>query len=175
MTICLEAADELTADEIRSVVDTMTEEALQHVLRSLKNRTKGGEDQETRGRIWRDGVQPWLERYWPSVMSRNTAVTSQWMLDLVTEAGDAFPDAVDWCLARLRPITDHGLRPLAIGDIATQHPYDVFRLLKQIVPENDIKAHHRYQLRQLLDRLKAARPAFSKDADFQRLYRLATR
>lgn len=83
-------------------------------------------------------------------MSRNIPATSQWMLDLVTEAGDAFPDAIDWCLAHLRPIADHGLRPLAIGDIATRHPEDVFRLVKQIVPENDIKAHQQYQLRQLL-------------------------
>ena len=118
-------------------------------------------------------MQPWLARHWPSVMSRNTPGTSQWMLDLVTEAGDAFPEAVDWCLPHLRPIADHGLRPLAIGETATQHPQDVFRLVKQLVHENDIKAHQQYQLRQLLDRLKAVRPAFSKDADFQRLYRVA--
>lgn len=173
MAICLEGADELTADEIWGVVDTMTEEALTRVLRSLKQRMEG--DEEARGRIWRDRAQTWLEQYWPSDMSRNTAVTSQWMLDLVIEAGDAFPDAVDWCLTRLRPITDHGLRPLAMGDIATQHPCDVFRLVKQIVPENEIKAHQQYQLRELLDRLKEARPALAKDADFQRLYRLATR
>ena len=173
MAICLEAADELTADEIRCVVDAMPEEALTRVLRSLKHRLKG--DEEARGSIWRDRLQPWLERYWPSVMSRNTPGTSQWMLDLVTEAGDAFHEAVDWCRAHLRPIADHGLRPLAIGDIATQHPQDVFRLVKQIVPEDDIKAHQQYQLRQLLDRLKAARPTLSRDADFQRLYRVATR
>lgn len=173
MAICLEAADELTADEIRSVVDTMPEEALKHVLRGLKHRVEG--DEEARGRIWRDRVQPWLDRYWPSVASRNTPATSQWMLDLVTETGDAFPEAVDWCLTRLRPITDHGLRPLVIRDTATQHPQHVFRLVKQIVPENDIKAHQQYQLHQLLDRLKAAWPALSQDADFQRLYRLATR
>ena len=35
MAICLEAADELTADEILGVVDTMPEEALMRVLRSL--------------------------------------------------------------------------------------------------------------------------------------------
>ena len=173
VAICLEASDELTADEIRGVVDTMTEEALNRVLRSLKQRMKG--DEEARGRIWRDRVQPWLERYWPSVLSRNTAATSQWMLDLVTEAGDAFPDAVDWCLTRLRPITDHGLRPLVMEDMATLHPDDVFRLVKQIVPKGDIEPHQRYVLRELLDRLKAARPALSKDADFQRLYRVATR
>ena len=62
-----------------------------------------------------------------------------------------------------------------MGDIATQHPRDVFRLVKQIVPDGDIKAHQQYVLRQLLDRLKVARPGLSKDADFQRLYRVATR
>ena len=173
MAICLEAADELTADEIRGVVDTMTEEALQRVLRNLKHRMEG--DREARGRVWRDRVQPWLEQYWPSVLSRNTSGTSQAMLDMLIEAGDAFPDAVDWSLARLCPVADHGLRPLAMGDIAAQRPHDVFRLVKQIVPDADIPAHQKYVLHQLLDRLKVARPALSQDADFQRLYQVATR
>ena len=173
MAICLEATDELTGDEIRGVVDTMTEEVLKRVLRSLIHRMKG--DEAARGLIWRDRVQPWLDRYWRSVLSRNTSATSEAMLKLVTEAGDAFAEAVDWSLVRLRPIADHGLRPLAMGEIATQHPDDVFRLVKQIVPDEEIQPHQKYQLRELLDRLKAARPALTKDADFQRLYRIATR
>ena len=173
MAICLEAADELTAAEIRGVVDTMTEEALQRVLRNLKHRMEG--DREARGRVWRDRVQPWLEQYWPSVLSRNTSATSQAMLDMLIEAGDAFPDAVDWSLARLCPVADHGLRPLAMGDIAAQRPHDVFRLVKQIVPDADLPAHQKYVLHRLLDRLKVARPALSQDAAFQRLYRIATR
>jgi len=173
MAICLEAADELTGDEIHGVVDTMPEEALKRVLRNLRHRMKG--DEAARGLIWTDRVQPWLDRYWPSVLSRNTSATSEAMLNLVTEAGDAFAEAVDWSLARLRPIADHGLRPLVRGDIATEYPDDVFRLVKQIVPDGEIQHHQRYQLRELLDRLKAARPELANDADFQRLYRIATR
>ena len=173
MAICLEAADDLTAEETHGVVEAMTEDALKRILRSLKHRMNGNE--AARGLIWRDRVQPWLELYWPSVLSRNTSGTSEAMLGLVIEAGDAFPEAVDWSLARLRPIADYGLRPLAKGDMATRHPRDVFRIVKQIVPDGDIKPHQQYVLRQLLDRLKAARPALSKDADFQRLYQVATR
>ena len=173
MVICIEAEGELTGDEIRCVVDMMTEEALKRILRSLKHRMEG--DEEARGRIWMDRVQPWLEHYWPRVLSKNTSVTSEAMLDLVTEAGDAFPDAVDWSLPLLRPTAIHGLRRLAMGEVVTQHPRDVFRLVKQIVPDGGIKVHQQIVLGRLLDGLKVAQPALSKDADFQRLYQVATK
>ena len=172
MAICLEAADELTAGEIRGVIETMNEEALCRVLRSLKHRMKG--DEEARGRIWKERVQPWLDQYWPSVLSRNTSATSESILDLVTKAGDAFPDSVDWSLSRLRTIADCRLSPLAMGDIATRHPRDVFRLIKQIIPEDGIKSHQQNELRPLLNQLKVGQPDLSKDSDFQRLYRIAT-
>ena len=172
MAICLEAADELTDGEIRGVIDTMKEEALCRVLRSLKHRMKG--DEEARGRIWRERVQPWLDQYWPSLLSRNTSATSESMLDLVTKAGDAFPDAVAWSLSSLGTIADCRLSPLAMGDIATRHPPDVFRLIKQIIPEDGIKSHQQYELLPLLNQLNVGQPDLSKDADFQRLYRIAT-
>ena len=54
MTVCLEAPNELTAEEIRGVVGRMSEEDLKTVLRSLKRRLSG--EPAERATTWGDKV-----------------------------------------------------------------------------------------------------------------------
>ena len=172
MAICLEAPDQLDDDEIHRVVETMSEPTLQRVLQSLKQRMKG--DPEARGRVWIDKIYPWLQQYWPNVLARNTSATSQSMLDMLVEAGDAFPEAVDWAAPYLCPIEGPGLYLLGVGDIPEQYPAQAFRLIKAVVANDVLPANERPVLCQLMDRLKATRPALAQDPAFQNLYRLAT-
>ena len=169
MAVCLEAPDQPAADEIHIVVETMSDQPLQRVLQSLKHRMKG--EHEARGRVWREKLHPWLEQYWPKMLARNTSATSQVMLDMLVEAGDAFPDAVDWAVPHLCPIEGPGLYRLDL--IADQYPNQVFRLVKAVVADDILPANERYVLRGLLDRLKATRPALAQDPAFQKLYRFA--
>ena len=54
MTICLEAPNELTDDEVHSVVDEMSEAALITVLANLRDRLKG--EPAERAEIWNQRV-----------------------------------------------------------------------------------------------------------------------
>ena len=172
MAICLEAPDELSVEEVHKVVGKMSEEALQRVLLNLKGRMKGASDQ--RGRVWTERLHPWLEQYWPRVLAQNTPATSTAMLDMLVEAGDAIPDAIDWALPYLRPLEGHGLHRLGQEDLPERYPGQVLRLLGAVVTDGVLPPHQKYALGELLDRLKAARPELSEDTRFQQLYRLAS-
>ena len=88
MTVCLEAPGELEADEVTGVADSMAEDALRTVLAHLRGRLRG--EPAERGQIWRERAGPWLEHYWPRPAGRNTGATSQAMLEMLAETGNAF-------------------------------------------------------------------------------------
>ena len=173
MTICLEAPDELTVEEVERVVGSMSEDALKTTVMSLKNRLRGSEDD--RAQIWRDKIAPWLREYWPRLADRNTAGTSLGMLQMLMECGDAFPDAVAWSLPYLRPVEGHGLLQVGRNVHVGRHPDAMIDVLDRVSVEDVLPAHQRHFLREALDELGAAKPALRGDARFQRLYRLATR
>ena len=171
MAVCLELADQLSVEEVHSVVAEMSEGALQRVLLSLKQRMKGAPDE--RGRVWKTRACPWLGRYWPKVLARNTSATATSILDMLVETGDAFSDASGWALAYLCPLEGPGLRRLTLNNIPDQYPDEAFRLIKAVVADSVLPAQERHVLGRLLGRLKAACPALSQDPAFQHLYGFA--
>ena len=173
MTICLEAPDELTVEEIERVVGSMPEDALKTTVMSLKNCLRGSE--EDRAGIWRDKIAPWLQEYWPRPADRNTAGTSMAMLQMLMECGDAFPDGVAWSLPYLRPVEGHGLVRVGRNVHVGRHPDAMLDVLDRVSVEDVLPAYQRQSLREALDELGEARPVLRGDARFQRLYRLATR
>ncbi len=173
MTVCLEAPNELTMDEIRGVVGSLSEEALETVLGSLKLRLGG--DPAERKKIWYDKVHPWLRDYWPTAAVRNTAATSKAMLDMLAECGNAFPDAAAWSLDYLRPLEGQGLYRLDEHKHAEQHPGSMLQVLDRVVSADNLPGHQKHTLRTILDALRTARPNLTSDARFRRLYGFATR
>ena len=172
MTVCLEAPNELTAQEIRGVVETMSEKALNTVLRSLTRRLRG--ERTERAKIWRDKLHPWLHDFWPREANRNTAETSQAILDMLAECGEAFPDAARWSLDYLRPLEGHGLYRLGEGGHAEQHPDSVLRLLDRVVDARILPFHERTTLSGILDSIRAANAGVAGEGRFQRMYQIAT-
>ena len=173
MTICLEAPNELTAEEIGHIVGAMSEDALMTVVTSLGNRLRGSEND--RARIWGQKITPWLQKYWPRAADRNTAKTSLAILQMLVECGDGFPEAVAWSLPYLRPVEDHGLHRLGRNPQTGRHPKAMLSVLDRVCVENILPTHQRHTLREILDDLGRAKPALRGDAGFHRLYRLATR
>ena len=172
MTICLEAPSELTAEEIHGVVGLMSEEALRTVIGSLKQRLRG--DPNERAKIWHGKVHPWLADYWPPATVRNTAGTSEAMLDMLVECGDAFTDAAAWSLPYLRPLEGHGLYRLGENGHVGQYPESMLQVLDSVVAADVLPIHQRHTLHVILDALIAANPGLTADARFQRLYQIAT-
>lgn len=172
MTVCLEAPEELTEQEIRGVVDALPENGLKTVLRSLKRRLTG--EAAERERIWREMVHPWLGEYWPQAAVRNTAGTSEAILELLAQCGAAFAQAADWSLEYLRPLEGRGLYRLNENGHAEQHPESMLRVLDRVVDADVLQVYERYHLREILDALVGANAGMDGDPRFQRLYRIAT-
>ena len=172
MVICLEAPTELTDDEVHGVVDRMSEKALKTVLRCLKDRLRG--EPAERAQIWRDRIASWLQRFWPEPAVQNTAGTSEAMLAMLADCGNAFPEAANWSLNYLQPIR-RGLFRLHGQGQAGRHPEPTLQVLERVVLVNEIADHDRYTLQQILDEIRTKNPGVDADATFQGLVQVANR
>ena len=172
MTICLEAPDGLTNQEILDVVKSMSEESLVSVLNSLRNRFKG--DATERAQVWNEKVSSWLDKYWPSAGTQNTTGTSKAILGILCECGDAFPSAVTWSLPYLQHVTDSGLYLLKENDCIEQYPEASLQLLNKVMSSNGITVQGRHTLKTILDKIKKINPGLVADPLFQKLYNIAT-
>ena len=173
ITICLDAPREMSADEIDGVVDSLSEEALTVALRSLGIRLDG--DSGERARAWDDKVRPWLDRHRPRAEGRNTIHTSEAMVNLVVECGDAFEDAVSWSLSCLNAVEGESLFRLSQSEHPVVHPDATLRLLARVVRDDVILACNKAVLREILDSVRDAMPELNGAPEFQTLYGIATR
>ena len=169
--ICLEAPNELTPKEIREVVASLSEEALVISLQALTHRLNG--EPAERAQAWKDKVKPWLKKYWPPAAWRNTTRTSEAMLKLLVECGDAFPDAVFWSLSCLKPIKGDDLYGLQESDHVEQHRDATFQLLKKVVNDDVLEKWKKDCLREILESLIKEDSQLSADPEYQRLYNIA--
>ena len=172
MTVCLETPGELTEEEIRSVVDTFSENSLTTLLGSLKKQLRG--ENVERGVVWQDKLYPWLRDYWPQVGAQNTAKTSESILDMLVECGDGFPQAAKWSLDYLRPLEGDGLYGFCKTKHAAQHPDEMIRVLEKVVKANVLPSRERHLLLKILNALVAANSGMAENLRFQKLYQIAT-
>ena len=170
MTICLEAPDELTAEEVHAVVGAMSEAALKTVLASLRGRLKG--EAAERAQVWRDKVGRRLREFWPPRADRNTPGTAMAMVELLAECGDAFPEATEWALEYLEPI-DGNLFRLRESGQATSHPGPTLEILSRVIGPDGLSPQYRFTLREILDEMRDADDEMQGNVRFQRLYRQA--
>ena len=173
ITICLEAPKELTTQEIHGVIRAISEKALVVVLDSLRLRLVG--DPAERAKIWYDKLYPWLRNYWPKAAIRNTAATSEAMLAVLVECGDAFEGAAAWSLPYLQSLEGHGLYRLSKNGHAEQHPDLMLQILDKVLGADSLPGYQRHMLREILDALKTTNLDLISGVRFRRLYRLATR
>ena len=170
MTICLEAPNELTNEEVQGVMDAMSEEALKTVLASLRDRLKG--EPAERAQIWNERVQLWLQAFWPEPPVRNTAGVSKALVELVAESGDAFREAAVWSLGYLQPMEGDLFRLMESGH-ARQHPASTLDILATVVRPDGLPRQHRPTLREVLNEMREAMPEVERDPRFQSLFRNA--
>ena len=126
-----------------------------------------------RERIWRERIHPWLLEYWPQAAARNTAGTSEAILELLAECGEAFAQATEWSLDYLRPLEGRGLYRLNENGHAEQYPESMLRVLDRVVDAEVLQVYERYHLREILDALVEANAGMAGDPRFRRLYRIA--
>lgn len=170
--ICLEAPNQLSDEEIRSVVGSLSDEALGSCLKALTYRLRG--EPAERAQAWCSKVKLWLAKYWPKAARHNTTRTSEAMVNMLVECGDAFPDAVSWALPYLKPIKGSYLYKLRNSKHSEQYSPQVLQLLGTIVEEGILEKWDKSCLRENLDSLKNATPRLSEKPEYQRLYGIAT-
>jgi len=170
-SICLEAADGLTEDEIRSVIETLPNEALVLFLNRLADRLEAAEP-ERRADVWKQKIHPWLEKYWPQLAGRNTPETSLALMLLLLKTGEAFSTAVEWALINLKPIKDRGLYVMSKSGFPASHPQACLQLLKKVVSPN-INSWEKSFLNEALDGMEIAAPSIVAEGAFQDLRRIA--
>lgn len=171
VAICLDIPGELSEDEVRSVMEGLSEESLCLALRSLRGRLTGSETE--RAQTWNAKIAPWLERYWPREGNRNSAVTAQSMIHLVRESGDGFPEAVALCSPHLSPVESHHWDIIYSEPHVEKHPVAVLDLLSRVVQEA-LPQHFRPDLREILDAVAGVQPELREDPRFRRLHQIAS-
>lgn len=171
VAICLDIPGELSEDEVRSVMEGMSEESLCLALRSLRGRLTGSEAE--RAQTWNAKIALWLERYWPREGNRNSAVTAQSMIHLVRESGDGFPKAVALCSQHLGPVESHHWDIIYLEQHVEKHPVAVLDLLSRVVQEA-LPQHFRPDLRKILDAVAGVQPELREDPRFRRLHQIAS-
>ena len=169
VTVCLEAPEELTEQEIRHVVAGLSEGGLKTVVRSLKRRLAG----EGAERVWREKVHPWLSDHWPQEGARNTAGTSEEILAMIAECADAYPEAAEWSLEFLRPIRGRCLFVLERNGLAERHPDTTLCVLSKAVDES-LEVYQRPVLGSVLNAMVQAKADMAADPRFQELLTIST-
>lgn len=171
IAICLYIPEELTRDEVRSVMRRLSEDSLSVALRSLRDRLTGTPSE--RAQTWNDKIAPWLERYWPRDGSRNSTATSEAMIHLVIGSGDAFRKAVACCTPFLKPVESHHWDLVYLEEHVEKHPAAVLDLLLPVVQE-DLHQLFRPDLWEILEAVAGVRPDLREDPRFRRLHRIAS-
>ena len=174
VTVCLDAPEELTVDQIRSVIARFSEDSLAVVLWCLAMKLTG--TAEERSNIWHEKILPWLTDYWPRAGSRNTKRTSKAIIGMLEECGPAFPEAARWSLEFLRPIQGErlDLYGLIQSGYAQQYPDAILDVLDRIAVADMFPDYERQFLRGLLEQAVMAKSSLQEDNRYRKLFRIAS-
>ena len=172
MSVCLDLPKELTPREIRDVVQGLPEGALVQIAHVFDQRL--GIAKEKRATAWSEKVFPWLKAYWPNLAEKNSERTSEALVQMILQTGEAFPDAVDWTLPHLKPIGGRVYYAIKKSEHQISHTDHALKLLDRIVPPDGAIQWEKSYLKQTLDAIKAAKPQLGNNPVFLRLYRTAT-
>ncbi|MYK31271.1 MAG: hypothetical protein F4051_05985, partial [Boseongicola sp. SB0670_bin_30] len=183
ISVCLDSPAEFSGAEIRLVMQALPEEGLKTVLKDMKIRLKSKAPDQ--GQFWRESVYPWLLEYWPEATDKNTAGTSEVILEMMAECGDAFPEAADWSLEFLRPLESQellaslanpGRFEFAASGHATQHPEATIRVLAKVLQVHAglLQGIERTAFRKMLDALVLAQPDMDDDERMEMLRKVTS-
>jgi hypothetical protein len=165
--ICLLEPSRFTESEVRGAIRALPEPGLIEIASFMKDQFDGSS--EERAEIWRQRVSPWLRKYWPSADHRNTKGTSLALVECIINAGEAFPEAVDWASDFLRPGADHVLWSVRESGVHASFPEAALNLLLKIVPLGQVPPMEAPSMRELLDEMKEQNVELEKDPRFVNL------
>lgn len=172
VSIVFDSPSPLTHPELKSIFDHLPEQGLVDLARVLEERIRA--TPESKANIWRMKYGPWLVRYWPQAVARNTHRTSEALLALLFETGPAFPDASAWAITVLTPAHEHPLYSLRQTTLPDEYPEKTLALLNKAITPAHFDPWEKAHLRVILDRMRGVNQTLAANIVYQRLYALAT-
>ena len=170
IAISLDAPGVFSDADVGTVVAALPTAGLVVLLHGLANRFTGTADE--RGDEWSRKIGPWLRKYWPKPVFRNTHDTTEALISLLLETGTAFPAASKESLDSMTPIK-RGLYAIGKSEMLTRHPKEIYEMLKKVVDSKVLEEWVTGSLRQVLERIQAAVPTIASEPDFLKLKRVA--
>lgn len=118
---------------------------------------------------WKTGIRPLLAAVWPRERALREVGQTHHFASLAIKAEDAFPEALDWLLPHLSPLTrTAATNDLENSQIPEKFPQATLTLLWRLFGSND--RGDLYGVPAILNRMAAVLPAIESDRRFQRLY-----
>lgn len=133
----------------------------------------GGAEAQS-GRLWRDRIQPWLERAWPKEPGLRGPGASTRLSWAATLAGDAFAEAA-YCVSGLIGPSEHAgmiLREVEGKELTTVAPEACLELINALTPD---EPDYGFELGAFLEHVSAVRPDLTGDPRYRRLKDIAIR
>lgn len=171
ISVCMGWPNELSKQSILKVVREISNEGLTTLLDGLTRQFS--ENSKDNKLVWQEDVHPWLLEFWPKASSRNTSETSEAILSMIVECGDAFPEVAMWSLDYLRPSKGGALQELAENDYAKPYPNEMLQVLDKIIEDKTLDSWNQVDLKNLLVEIRESNNEISNDPKFQRLYKIA--
>ncbi len=162
------AADAFTEPEQRSALAALSPTALRDIVFAIRSMVQ---DNDQRQVLWKTTLLPWFRAVWPKDVGHRASDLSSDLANVLTLAGDTFPDAV----SALAPLLVSGAEcdvvvdDLLSVDLPERYPEAVLTLLAAVIDPQ--VPDYCVQLDKLLDRLTAADSSICQRPDFRKLER----
>lgn len=164
--------DELPRDAARDAIRAMPErlksEAAAWIASYLRDLAGGAADELSADGAWVERVGPWLARVWPPEPDPHGRGVAYQFARAMVALDESFPQALQALSPHLvRGSADMVLHELAASAHPERHPRETLTLLNRIIDIQQIWMAD--ELRDILDRLRAAAPDIAEANEYRRL------
>jgi len=166
--ICIDQPGWIEEGLAREVIRGTDAKGRTAVAAVIRRRLEGAEDR--RETMWKGLIGPWLQRVWPKTRSTSDPGSSHNLAMAATYCGDEFPNAVAVVAPFLAQAEHSSLfeRRICETNYPERFPAEVLQLAALVVNTNTNNWPDP-GLRELLDRIKRAKPELNNHPDFRRL------
>jgi hypothetical protein len=161
-----------------TIVNRLTADDIEHVALALKNLLAASGDNAAS--LWREGVGPWITRFWPRSRIHATPETSEALCGMALECGQAFPEAAQ-VIASF--VVGGGRSSLTLAltrgsdqphPLVTEFPEAMIQFLSRRLSE-DMEPYNLHGLGMIIRAVEENWAEAHNDFDFRQLKNLAER
>ena len=172
-SIAIEGQDAISPREAAECLQKLGNEGRESVVIWIRRKLEGAEAQAAS--LWRDQIQPWLNKAWPKESLFRVSRVSVELAWAATLAREAFAEAVACVVQFVGPI-ERGemiLHAMQEPGLVEAEPSACLELINALTP--DEPSYWFGDLGNFLDRVQSVSPRLTQDTRFRRLQDIAIR